>query len=97
MSRTEGDAAVTHQPDRHRFVAATDAGEAELEYQRTSDGVIVFTHTGVPEAAEGQGVGSALVRAGLAFARDEKLRVLPLCPFVKAYMERHPETHDLRM
>lgn len=88
---------VTHDTDRTRFVAATDAGEAELTYQRTTDGVIVFTHTGVPAAAEGQGVGSALVRAGLAFAREEGLRVLPLCPFVKAYMQRHPETHDLRM
>ena len=86
---------VTHESDRHRFVAQTDAGEAELEYQRTTDGVIVFTHTGVPEAAEGQGVGLALVEAGLAFARAEGLRVLPLCPFVKAYMQRHPETHEL--
>ena len=86
---------ITHESDRNRFVAATDAGEAELAYQRTTDGVIVFTHTGVPEAAEGQGIGSALVEAGLAFARGEALRVLPLCPFVKAYMQRHHETHDL--
>ncbi len=87
---------VTHEPDRHRFVAATEAGEAELEYS-LANGVIVFTHTGVPEAAEGQGVGSALVRAGLAFARDEGRAVMPLCPFVKAYMQRHPETHDILM
>jgi len=85
---------VTHQPDRLRFVAETDAGEAELEYMLAKD-LIVFTHTGVPEAAEGQGIGSALAEAGLAFARAEGLRVLPLCPFVKAYMQRHPETHDL--
>lgn len=88
---------VTHEPDRHRFTAATDAGEAELAYRTTDDGVIVFAHTGVPVAAEGQGVGSALVRAGLAHARDEGLRVMPLCPFVKAYMQRHAETRDLLM
>jgi predicted GNAT family acetyltransferase len=88
---------VIHESDRHRFVAQTDAGEAELTYRLTDDGVIVFTHTGVPEAAEGEGVGSALVRAGLAFARDEGHTVMPLCPFVKAYMQRHPETHGLLM
>lgn len=88
---------VTHDPDRTRFVVATDSGEAELAYRTTDDGVIVFTHTGVPEAAEGRGVGTALVEAGLAHARAEGLRVMPLCPFVKAHMQRHAETHDLVM
>lgn len=88
---------VRHDSAAARFVADTDAGEAELTYRLTADGVIVFTHTGVPEAAEGGGVGSALVRAGLAHARAEGLRVMPLCPFVKAYMQRHGETQDLLM
>lgn len=95
MTHAEG--TVRHDTAASRFVADTDGGEAELTYRLTADGVIVFTHTGVPEAAEGQGVGSALVEAGLAHARAEGLRVMPLCPFVKAYMQRHPETHDLLM
>lgn len=85
---------VQHQPDASRFIIATEAGEAELTYTLAT-GLIVFTHTGVPEAVEGQGFGKALAEAGLAHARAEGLRVLPLCPFVKAYMHRHPETHDL--
>ena len=85
---------VTHDPEHLRLTVATEAGQAELTYMLAT-GVIVFTHTGVPEGAEGQGVGTALAEAGLAHARAEGLRVLPLCPFVKAYMQRHPETHDL--
>ncbi|MEO0558784.1 MAG: GNAT family N-acetyltransferase [Bacteroidota bacterium] len=85
---------VEHQPDAHRFIVATEAGEAELTYTLAT-GLIVFTHTGVPKAAEGQGIGKSLAEAGLAYAREEGLRVLPLCPFVKSYMHRHPETHDL--
>jgi predicted GNAT family acetyltransferase len=56
-----------------------------------SGGVIVFTHTGVPSALEGRGIGSALVRAGLEFARKNNLKVKSLCWFVDKYMRRHPE------
>ena len=85
---------VLHQPDAHRFMIHTDHGDAELVYRQRSDR-ITFVHTGVPEAARGQNLGTALVEAGLAFARDNELVVVPACPFVKAYMERHPETQDL--
>ncbi|MGN6375706.1 MAG: GNAT family N-acetyltransferase [Sphingomonas sp.] len=71
--------------DGHRAVAA---------YQREG-GTIVFTHTHVPHAIEGRGVGSKLIRAALDAARDEGLTVVPQCPFVAAYIERHPEYPDL--
>ena len=63
---------------------------AELSYQRMGN-TILFTHTGVPPALEGQGVGSALVRAGLEFARANKLTVKTTCWFVSGYIQRHPE------
>ena len=71
--------------DGHRAVAA---------YQR-EEGRIVFTHTHVPRAIEGRGIGSRLIRAALDSARDEGLEVVPQCPFVAAYIERHPEYRDL--
>lgn len=71
--------------DGHRAVAA---------YQREGDR-IVFTHTQVPRAIEGRGVGSRLVRGGLDSARDQGLRVVPQCPFVRDYIARHPEYRDL--
>lgn len=86
---------VRHQPDAHRFVATTEAGEAELVYERPDDATISFVHTHVPEAARGQGVGRALAEAGLDYARERGLRVDPACPFVAAYVERHPEVQGL--
>lgn len=85
---------VQHDPASHRFSAAVEGGEAELAYERRGESV-AFVHTFVPEASRGQDVGSALVEAGLAWARGEELSVIPSCPFVKAYMEDHPETQDL--
>ena len=85
---------VQHQSAAHRFTAAVQGGTAELEYQ-LADGVMVFTHTFVPEGARGQGVGESLVEAGLSHARDEGLQIVPQCPYVKHYVEEHPEAQDL--
>ena len=58
-------------------------------------GKIMFTHTEVPEAHEGKGLGTALIRAGLAAARERGLKVIPICPFFAAYMQKHEEVQDL--
>ena len=57
--------------------------------------VVVFTHTEVPKALEGQGIAGKLIKSALADVRERGLRVLPLCPFVAAYIDRHPEEQDL--
>lgn len=85
---------VQHDSENNRFTIETDDGPAELEYVMKG-GAIAFVHTEVPEAARGQDIGTALVEHGLNYARENDLKVLPLCPFVKAYMDRHEETHDL--
>lgn len=85
---------VQHEPARHRFAASVEGGTAELAYERRGDAV-AFVHTFVPEAARGQDVGTALVEAGLAWARSEGLNVIPKCPFVRAYVDDHPEAQDL--
>ena len=85
---------VQHDADHHRFTLDTGAGTAELVYE-TRGSALAYVHTFVPKDARGQDVGSALVRAGLDHAREKGLGVIPACPFVKSYMERHPETQDL--
>lgn len=80
---------VHHDTAAHRFEIETDAGPAVLEY-REGNGVIDLVHTGVPPAFEGKGYGTALVRAALDYARSAGLRVIPSCPFVRAYLERQP-------
>lgn len=52
-------------------------------------------HTIVPEEMEGKGIGSALVKHALEYARHEHLYVKPTCPFIRAYIDRHPEYKDL--
>lgn len=78
----------------HEFELAVDGERAVAAYQLEGD-TIVFTHTKVPQRLEGRGVGSKLVRGALDAARDRGLRVVPQCPFVKAYIERHSEYRDL--
>ena len=63
-------------------------------YERRED-VVVLTHTEVDPAAEGKGVGSALARAALDGARAAGLRVVPQCPFIATWIERHPDYADL--
>lgn len=83
---TPGD--VVHNTAVGRFEVREGDEVAVLDYTLAND-VIVFVHTGVPPALEGKGVGSQLARAGLEFARREGLRVVPRCPFIRAYIEKH--------
>jgi uncharacterized protein len=87
---------VRHEPDRSRFVVYLENEDqpATSKYRREGD-TLTLLSTQVPDAAEGGGVGSALARAALDFARAEHLRVVPRCPFTAAYIERHPEYQDL--
>ena len=78
----------------HEFELVVDGHRALAAYQMEGD-TIVFTHTIVPKAIEGRGVASKLIRAALDSARDRGLKVVPQCPFVAAYIKRHPDTQDL--
>ena len=85
---------VTDNRAEAEFELVVDGYRAIAAYQR-EEGTIVFTHTVVPKAIEGRGVASKLIRAALDSARDQGLKVVPQCPFVRAYIERHPEYRDL--
>jgi len=78
----------------HEFELDVDGLRAIAAYQLEGD-TIVFTHTLVPKKLEGHGVGSKLIRGALDAARDRRLKVVPQCPFVKAYIDRHAEYRDL--
>lgn len=85
---------VVHNADARRFEVMLDGELARADY-RLDGKVMRMVHTEVPPAHEGKGVAGALVRAALAYARARHLRVLPACSYVRSYMQRHPETHDL--
>ena len=88
--------AIVHESDGSRFVARVQGHLAVCDYRREGR-VLHMTHTGVPSALQGQGLAAALVAAALGWARDQGLQVNPLCSYVAAYMNRHPETQDLRV
>ena len=85
---------VIHNEAEERFELAEGGYTAVAAYRIEGDR-ISFTHTVVPEEVEGQGVGSRLIRAALDQVRDKGLKVVPVCYFVKGYIERHPEYQDL--
>ena len=86
---------VRDNTERHRFELDADGHVAFSNYKR-ADGVLTILHTEVPKVLEGRGSGSALARGVLDTARALGLKVVPICPFVKAFMDRHPEYDDLR-
>jgi predicted GNAT family acetyltransferase len=85
---------VVHESDNSRFAVHIEDETAILDYKLFKDKV-AYLHTGVPPSLEGRGIGSQLVRAGLDWAREEGLRVIPVCPFVTSYIQRHPEYEEL--
>lgn len=85
---------VFNNTTEHRYQLEVD-GHLAATYYKLADGVITFVHTEVPNALAGRGVGSKLVKGALDQVRAAGLRVVPRCPFVKAYIERHPDYADL--
>lgn len=95
MSGAPLDLAIIDNPERHRFEADLGDGTFAVAEYKLLPGKIVFTHSGVPAAHEGKGIGSALVRFALASARARGLKVIPICPFFATYIQSHPEQQDL--
>ena len=87
--------AIRDNIEKHRFEADLGDGSVAIAEYNLLHGKIVFTHTEVPPAHEGQGIGSALIRFGLASARERGLKVIPICPFFAAYIKKHAEEQDL--
>jgi predicted GNAT family acetyltransferase len=81
---------VTHNEARGQFEIVLGDQKAVLQYRRTENSITLI-HTEVPQASRGRGLGNQLIRAALDFAQFNQLKVVPVCPFVKAYLQKHPE------
>ena len=86
---------VRDNPERHRFEIDLGDGTFAIAEYTLRPGKIMFTHTEVPEAHEGKGIGTTLMRFALGAARERGLKVIPICPFFAAYMQKHAEVQDL--
>ena len=81
--------AVHDNREANRYELEQDGQTAVLNYERRG-GQITLVHTEVPESLRGHGLGEALVKGALDLARREGLRIIAVCPFVRAYLRKHP-------
>jgi predicted GNAT family acetyltransferase len=81
---------IVNNKTKHRYELAVD-GHIAATYYTQADGVITFVHTEVPPELGGKGIGSQLIKGALDQVRSEGLKVIAQCPFVKAYIEKHPD------
>ena len=86
---------VRDNPERHRFEIDLGDGSLAIAEYTLPEGKILFTHTEVPPTHEGKGIGTMLIKAGLAAARTRGLKVIPICPFFARYIGEHAEEQDL--
>lgn len=85
--------AVVNNTAASRFEVHLDHVMARADYTILASGIL-FSHTEVPTELGGRGIATALVRAGLKFAREKGLKVMPVCPFFAKYIAEHPEEPD---
>ncbi|WP_047032191.1 GNAT family N-acetyltransferase [Hoeflea sp. IMCC20628] len=82
-------------PTGGRYIAILEGVEAEMTFSRASPQMIIIDHTGVPDALRGKGVGQALALHAVEAARAGGWKIIPLCPFFKAQVQRHTEWRDV--
>ncbi|MGX1309582.1 putative GNAT family acetyltransferase [Amorphus suaedae] len=94
-SGVEGPVEREDGPSKGRYRMVVDGHEAEMTYSRVGSGLIIIDHTEVPAVLRGCKVGEQMVRQAVEDARNEGVGIIPLCPFAKAQIDRHPEWQDV--
>ena len=85
---------IQHNPDQDRFETIIENLLCVIDYQL--DGKhLSLTHVVVPKLLEGRGIAGELTQTALDWARSENYRVIPVCPYVQAWLRRHPEYQNL--
>ena len=85
---------VVHNAAAKRFEMNLDGKLAFSKYLLVGEKMII-EHTEVPEELEGRGIAGTIVRAALDYAREQRLKIMPLCPFTASFIHRHPQFQDL--
>ena len=85
---------VRHNPDRSRFETEVEGHECVLDYA-LEDGVVSMNRVYVPPPLEGRGIAGAITRYALDYSREQRWKVIPNCPYVAAWVKRHPYYQNL--
>ena len=91
---TKQDLEIVHNESAKRFETSIDGHTGYISYKEHDD-KLVYDHTIVPQELGGRGVGSALVKQALNYARENNKKVVPQCSFVASYIDKHPDYQDL--
>lgn len=86
---------VSEVPERHRYEISLDGALAGYTLFTVDGDVATMPHTEIYPGFEGQGLATTLIQAALDDARARGLTVVPRCPFVRAFIEQHPDYQDL--
>jgi uncharacterized protein len=86
---------VRDNKERFRYEIVVDGVVAGFIQYNMRGGRLILVHTEVHDEFSGRGLATELVRGALDDARRRNLRIVPICPFVESYLERHPEYDDL--
>jgi uncharacterized protein len=89
------DQQIRHDTAAKRFVLTNDAGEAVLDYREVDATTLDYFRTFVPTSMRGGGIASIITEHALRHAQAQGLKVIPTCPFIATYIERHPEFRPL--
>jgi predicted GNAT family acetyltransferase len=86
---------VENDTAHHRFLVRLPEGEGELVYNQLTPRTLELVHTEVDPKLRGHGVAEAIAEAAIRHARGHGMRIVPTCPYVKRWLEKHPEHNDL--
>ena len=84
---------IDDNPEKHRYEALVDGELVGFIQYRLQDRRMTMVHTEVEPAYEGQGVGSELAKVALEDVRERGLELVPRCPFIARYVQRHPDLY----
>lgn len=85
---------IVHNPDEKRFETVIDGKLSKLDYIQDGKNFVI-THVGVHPDLRGKGLAGRIVQAGLEYAQEHSLRVVPMCSYAAAYIRKHPEYAEL--
>ena len=93
----DGNVVREDDASKGRYSVVVEGFEAEMTYRHAGERVIIINHTFVPDELRGRRIGVNMVRQAVEDARREGMSIIPLCPFAKAQINRHPEWQDILM
>lgn len=86
---------ITHDTENKKFTVMIEEKECYLRYRMREVGKIDLYYTYVPYDFRGRGIASEIVKAAFNYARENNLIVIPTCPYIWTFLERHPDYHDV--